>query len=60
VIYCRASDYECNQIFVSVSLDSGSREEAVSDQSIDCKDVESDSFMIVNMSQMLNVLGNEL
>jgi len=57
VIYCRASDSECNQIFVSVSLDGGSREEAVSDQTIDFKDVESDSFMIVNMSQMLNVLG---
>ena len=53
-----------NQIFVSLSLDGGSGEEAVSDQNIDFEDVENYSFEnmfeIVNMSQMLNVLGNEL
>jgi len=39
-------------------------EEAVSDENTGFKDVENDSFEnmfeIVNMSQMLNVLGNEL
>jgi len=63
VIYCRASTKR-NQILVSLSLDGGSVEEAVSDQNIDFEDVEYDSFEniseMANMSQMLNVLGDEL
>jgi len=42
VIYCRAST-ECNEILVSLSL-GGSGENAVSDQNIDFKAVENDSF----------------
>jgi len=49
---------------VSLSLDDGSDEEAVSYQNIDVEDVENDSFEniseMANMSQMLNVVGNEL
>jgi len=48
---------------VSLSLDDGSDEEAVSYQNIDVEDVENYSFEnlfeIANMSQMLNVVGNE-
>jgi len=49
---------------VSHSLDGGSGEEAVGDHNVDFEDVESDSFEnmveIMNMSKMLNALGNEL
>ena len=52
------------QIWVPLSLDGGSGEEAVSDQNIDFEEVENYSleniFEVTNMSQMLNVLGNEL
>ena len=47
---------------MSLSLDGGSGEEAVSDQNIDFEDVENDSFenMFEIAIQMLNVQGNEL
>jgi len=49
---------------VSLSLGGGSGEEADSDPNIDFEDVENDSFdnmfVIVTMSQMLNVPGSEL
>jgi len=60
-IYCRANT-QCNQILTS--LQGGSDEEAVSDQNMDIEDVENNSFEnmfeMANMSQILNVLGNEL
>jgi len=44
---------------LSQSLVGGSGEEAVSDQNIDFEHFDFSNIEIVNMSQMLNVLGNE-
>jgi len=57
-IYCRASIERYKILLQSLSFNGGSGEEAVSDHNIDFED--ENIFEILNMSQMLNLLGNEL
>jgi len=50
---------ERDQTLLSLSLDGGSGDEAVSDQNINLMNSFEKTFSIAKMSQMLNLLGNE-